>query len=179
MAGLTLAGDGFVVRSYRHDDVTALPGVAGDWQVARWMAARFPHPYTAADARAWVNLACAQSPPDHFVIEVDGLLAGGIGLTPHGGERRGVAEFGYWLGTAYWGRGLATAASRLVTAYAFKKRGMRRLEAHVFAPNTASARVLEKCGFSREAVLRSAVVDREGDALDALLYARLAIDPPL
>jgi RimJ/RimL family protein N-acetyltransferase len=41
----------------------------------------------------------------------------------------------------------------------------------VFAPNLASARVLEKCGFVREAVMREALVERDGSVVDAWLYA--------
>jgi ribosomal-protein-alanine N-acetyltransferase len=76
----------------------------------------------------------------------------------------------------YWGRGITTAASLLLVKHAFEVRGLRRLEAHVFAPNTGSARVLEKCGFAKEATMRQRVTDREGNVLDAYLYAKLAMD---
>ncbi len=93
---------------------------------------------------------------------------------PHAGEHSGVAEFGYWLGCIYWGRGIATQAAQLLAAHALGERKLRRLEAHVFAPNLASARVLEKSGFVREAVLRDAYVQRDGTIVDGLLYAKLA-----
>ncbi len=147
--------------------------VAGDFAVARWMTAGFPHPYTRAAADAWVVKAAAEDPVENFAIEVEGLLAGGIGIAPHTGEHAGVAEFGYWLGCAYWGRGIATEAAGLVVRHAFDVRHLRRLEAHVFAPNTASARVLEKTGFTREAVLRESYVERDGTIVDGYLYALL------
>jgi RimJ/RimL family protein N-acetyltransferase len=62
--------------------------------------------------------------------------------------------------------------------YVFHERRVRRLEAYLFAPNIASARVLEKCDFKQEAVLREAHVDREENVMDCLLYARLASDGP-
>ncbi|MDE2573525.1 MAG: GNAT family N-acetyltransferase [bacterium] len=62
----------------------------------------------------------------------------------------------------------------IMSQYAFTDLGMRRLEAHVFAPNAASARVLEKCGFSLDGILRSGATDREGKVEDYLLYAKLA-----
>jgi len=138
------------------------------------MTERFPHPYTRDAAQLWVDAAIGKQPTENYVIEVDGALAGGIGLRPHAGESAGVAEFGYWLGRDYWGRGIATEAARLLTAFAFARRKLRRLEAHVFAPNVPSAHVLEKCGFVREAVLREAFIDREGAIVDGLLYALLA-----
>jgi RimJ/RimL family protein N-acetyltransferase len=171
-----IAGTLCRLRPYRVEDAAALRSIADDIAVARWMTAGFPHPYTLDDARWWVAKASAESPPDSLVIEVDDELAGGIGITPRAGEHGGVAEFGYWLGPPYWRRGIATEAARLLAAHAFRARGLRRLEAHVFAPNIASARVLEKCGFVREAVLRQSYVERDGTVIDGLLYAKLATD---
>jgi ribosomal-protein-alanine N-acetyltransferase len=168
-----IVGRRFLLRPYRAEDAISLPNVAGDWEVARWMTAAFPHPYTAADALTWVAIASSESPVDNFAIEIEGVLAGGIGIRPLHGESTGVAEFGYWLGREHWGRGIATEASHLLIGYAFGERALRRLEAHVFAPNGASARVLEKCGFTLEGVLRQAVRERDGNVLDALLYARV------
>jgi [ribosomal protein S5]-alanine N-acetyltransferase len=143
------------------------------------MTAAFPHPYTQADAEAWVALASADDPPKHFVIEdADGAFAGAVGIMPQGGEHAGCAIFGYWLGRCFWGRGLATDAARTLAAYALSgARGLRRLEATVFAPNSASARVLEKAGFHLEGRRRAVYVQRDGSVCDGLLYGRLATDP--
>ena len=54
--------------------------------------------------------------------------------------------------------------------------GYRRAEANVFAPNKASARVLEKCGYTLEARLRSSYLQRDGSPCDELIYGRLSID---
>jgi RimJ/RimL family protein N-acetyltransferase len=161
------------LRQYREDDARTLVRLADDFEVARWMSQRFPHPYTIDAARAWLAKAVLEAPVDNFAIEVDGALAGGAGVHPHTGERHGVAEFGYWLARAYWGRGIATEAAQLVTAYGHRQRQLRRLEAHILAPNIASARVLEKSGFIREAVLRQAYSERDGTVVDGALYASL------
>ena len=171
-----LHGDGFVLRPFRGDDVDGLLAVADDAQVTRWMSARFPHPYTRADAEFWIAKTTTESPTETFALEIDGRIAGAVAYEAHDGERAGVAEFGYWLAPKYWGRGIITAASRLLVKHAFDVRGLRRLEAHVFAPNVASAKVLEKCGFVKEATMRQRVTDREGNVLDTYLYARLATD---
>jgi len=165
------------LRRYRSGDSQELARIAGDARVARWMTAAFPHPYTVDDARAWIAKASAEVVVINYAIEVSGRLAGGIGLVPHDGEHRGVAELGYWLGCDYWGRGIAAEAARLLAAHAFAERALRRLEAHVFATNHASTRVLEKSGFVREAVLRESYVERDGTIVDGLLYARLRDDP--
>jgi ribosomal-protein-alanine N-acetyltransferase len=170
----SLSGKLCRLRPYRRGDEAAICSVADDFMVARWMTQRFPHPYTRTDADRWVETATRDSPPRYFAIEVDGMLAGGAGFEPHGGERAGTAEFGYWLGRAYWGRGIGTDAARVLTEHALERVGLRRLEARVFEQNSASARVLEKCGFVLEAKLYGAYVDRSGAACNALLFARLA-----
>jgi [ribosomal protein S5]-alanine N-acetyltransferase len=140
------------------------------------MNAGFPHPYTRADADSWIIIVTSDTAPRHFAIEVEDALVGGIGFQPLGGEHQGVAVFGYWLGRLAWGRGIATEAARLLADHALHAAGMRRLEATVFAPNRASARVLEKSGFHLEARFRERCVQRDGSICDGLLYARLASD---
>jgi len=161
------------LRPYEPADAKTLAQIAGEFAVVRWMTAAFPHPYGIKAARAWVAKASTEAPVDNFAIEVDGALAGGAGITPHVGEQRGTAEFGYWLGRAYWGRGIATEAACLLASHALRERDLRRLEAHVFAPNVASARVLAKAGFVREAVLHESYMERDGTIVDGYLYARL------
>ncbi len=139
--------------------------------VVRWMTRRFPHPYTRADADEWIPIA--RSAALSFAIEVDGSLAGGIGVERLGGERTGSGRFGYWLGRRYWGRGIATDAARTLSDHALGEGGLRRLEATVFAPNVASARVLEKCGFALEATLPGYYLDRDDAVCDGLLYGRV------
>lgn len=165
------------LRPYRPNDVEALRATADDPLVSRWMTASFPHPYTRADAREWVARVVAEPVPQHFVIEVGGAFAGAAGAAAMQGERRGSAIFGYWLGSAFWGRGIATDAARTLARHALGAGGFRRLEAMVFAPNVASSRVLEKCGFRLEARLRDSYVQRDGSICDGLLYARLSWDP--
>lgn len=66
-------------------------------------------------------------------------VAGNIGSY----ERNGLRMIGYWIGRAYWGRGIATAA---LSEFLFHDRA-RPLHAYVATQNIASVRVLEKCGF--------------------------------
>jgi [ribosomal protein S5]-alanine N-acetyltransferase len=162
------------LRPYRVGDAPAMCAVADDLLVARWMTRAFPYPYTQRDADYWIALATSASHrARHYAIEVAGILAGGIGVEPYGGERSGTAAFGYWLGRAYWGRGVATDAARMLSDYVLGDGTLRRLEARVFAPNVASARVLEKCGFKLEGRLRAFYLDRDDNVCDALVFARL------
>ena len=78
-------------------------------------------------------------------------IVGWCGFTP-GLHRK--AEVGYVLARRYWGQGLATEALRAVTEFAFANTDLNRLEAVTHPPNVASARVLEKCGFQPDGLIR-------------------------
>ena len=92
----------------------------------------------------------------------DGLQAG----TSH------LAEVGYWLAKPYWGRGIMTAVVQRLCRHAFEEFGLAKITAHVFPLNQASARVLEKCGFHEEGLLRKHFL-KDGQFIDARLFAML------
>jgi ribosomal-protein-alanine N-acetyltransferase len=162
------------IRPYAAHDAPALQRAADDINVARYMYAGIPHPYTVSDAEWWVAYAMSLDPLQHFVIEVDGMFGGGISVAPETVHDR-VGIVGYWLAPEYWGNGFATAAVRLIVQYAFDH-GFRRLQASVFAPNAASARVLTKCGFVLEGRLRESSIGRDGEFMDELVYGLLKND---
>ena len=82
---------------------------------------------------------------------------------------RSSAEIGYWIGRAYWGRGIASEALTLATGHAFATLPVNRIFALPFARNEASCRVLEKAGYQRQARLRASAI-KDGVVLDQLLY---------
>lgn len=162
-----------MVREWDARDRDSLIRHANNRNVWRNLKDRFPHPYTAADADAWLALALARPGRPVWAIDVGGEAAGCIGLEPLADVYARTAHLGYWLGEAHWGRGLMTAVVGRVAAHAFAESGFLRLEAPVFAWNPASMRVLEKNGFVREAVMRKSVF-KDGELIDSVLYARVA-----
>src|SRR4026208_1248003 len=82
------------------------------------------------------------------------------------------AGIGNCLGEAYWGKGIATEALKLMTAHVFGSMNLLRLFALPFADNAGSIRLLERAGYVREATLRSSSV-KYGQPRDQLLYARV------
>jgi ribosomal-protein-alanine N-acetyltransferase len=161
------------VRDFRHEDCDELAHHANDRRVWLGLRDRFPHPYTAENARWFVTWVLSTEPRTNFAIEFDGRPVGGIGYTLHEDVERISAELGYWIGVECWGRGIATAAVRTVTTMAFDRhRHLRRLYAMPFAWNTASMRVLEKARYRHEATLRHAVI-KDGQVLDQHIYAVL------
>ncbi len=177
---MILRGAICTLRPWRLDDVAALAEIANDPDVARYVSHRFPSPYTRGDAEAFIKLQLDEAEVRNWAIEVDGALAGGIGITLGALERDGNAMIGYWLGKRFWGRGVAADAVRALTAHTLATLRPRRLWANVIAGNPASARVLEKAGYVREAVLANAIVDRTGGVHDEILFAfpQTAAEPP-
>src|SRR5262249_34573755 len=96
----------YVIPPLRPRHQGAVVAHANNYNVWRNMRDRFPHPYTAEDAREWIRHTGEESPRTNFAIVVDGEAAGGIGLVLNGDIHRCSAEIGYWLGEAFWGRGV-------------------------------------------------------------------------
>ena len=86
------------------------------------------------------------------------------------------AELGYVVLPASRGRGVATEALRLLTAWAFSELGALRLELLIGVGNHASKRVAERCGYVREGVLRSLHL-KQDVRLDTEIWSRLPTDP--
>jgi len=160
------------IRTLRADDATAIARHANNPNVSRWLRDIVPYPYAMADAQAWIAGALAARPQSTFAIEVGGEAVGAINYIPGEDIERYSVEIGYWLGEPFWGRGIATAAVKLFCDYCFTELNLLRLYALPFGDNPGSLRVLEKAGFTREGVLKAAVVKR-GVVHDYVIYARI------
>jgi [ribosomal protein S5]-alanine N-acetyltransferase len=165
------------IRSWREGDQPSLAQHADDVLVWRNVRDHFPHPYTLADAEAWIAKVVGHEPETQFAIEVNGQVGGGVGLMLQEDVARHSAEIGYWLGQAYWGRGIMTDVVRGMTRYAFGSLDLYRVYALVFQWNPASCRVLEKAGYLLEGRLRKAAT-KDGQLLDQLAYGVTRDDPP-
>ena len=158
------------VRSFHPNDAEALARNANNRNVSRNMRDTFPYPYELSNAHEWIEFATTQSPETNFAIANDTDLIGGIGITLQSDVNRRSAEIGYWLGEPHWGQGIATAALKATTDWAFSEFDLVRLYGEVFEWNPASGRVLEKAGYELEGRLRKSIV-KDGQVIDALLYA--------
>jgi ribosomal-protein-alanine N-acetyltransferase len=162
-----------VLRPWHVADKAALVRHANNRKVWRNLTDAFPHPYTEADADAWFEVASRPGRSVHLAIEVDGSAVGGLGAIAGEGVACATAQFGYWLGEAHWGKGLATAAARALVARITSMKLFARLEAPVFEWNPPSMRVHEKAGFTREGVLRHSVT-KDGQLIDSVMFAYIA-----
>ncbi|HIH03818.1 MAG TPA: GNAT family N-acetyltransferase [Methanoregulaceae archaeon] len=160
-----------LLRDWRPEDAASLARHADSPRIAATMRDGFPSPYTLEDARRFIATAAGSATNLFLAIEVDGEAAGGIGVHPFEDVYRRTAEIGYLLAESCRGRGIATDAVCALAPVAFERFGIVRLQAGVFSSNPASMRVLERCGFAREAVHKNAIWKR-GLLLDEVVYVR-------
>ncbi|GMV08618.1 MAG: N-acetyltransferase [Gemmatimonadota bacterium] len=157
------------IRSWRPADAARLATVANDRDIWIMVRDRFPHPYTLADADAFIARVLAEEPERNFAVAVDDAAVGGVVYMPGEDIHRVSAEVGYWLGADARGRGIATEAVRAFVGWIWENTEIQHLEAGVFTYNPASARVLEKVGFTLAYTARSSVI-KDGTLRDEWVY---------
>lgn len=134
-----------VLRAFAPADAPRVAQLCGAREVAE-MTSLIPHPYSEALAREWIATHETEAPTEHtyaVLRRTDEILIGAFGLRPH---PRTADMLGYWIGMPYWGKGYATAALATGLALAFSCLDLELVQATHLARNTASGRVMEKCG---------------------------------
>jgi RimJ/RimL family protein N-acetyltransferase len=167
--------DGVVtLRRWRSSDAADVARACSDHETARWLPV--PVPYTLEAAAGYVEgivpteWAAGTAANVAVTDATTGELLGAVGLT----LRSGLGEVGYW--TAPWARrrGVATRAARLHAAWGLEELSLPRVELLADVGNTASQRVAEQAGFTREGVLRAVrPAPRSTDRVDMVLFALL------
>ena len=140
---IELSTERLTIKKLSRLDKARLIDLIGDPRVSETLS-NVPYPYTDEDAEYWMGIV--HSSEFNLNIFHDGLLIGGIGLTPQAGDS---SELGYWLGFDYWGKGYATEACHALLGHASVEACFRQVRANVYEGNSASSNVLEKVGFKQ------------------------------
>lgn len=143
-----LANEQVLLRGWQTEDAEALRPACGDPDVCRFTTV--PHAYTIEAAQAWIS---RQQSHAHNRTAVVWAVVPNEGEQPVGmvglfglGEHEQEARFGYWLVSAWRGRGLATAATALVAGWGFAELDLRAIHIDREPSNRASAAVAERLG---------------------------------
>ena len=162
------------IRPYRVDDASAVVQAVQESlpDLQPWMP--WCHPaYSIRDSRSWL---CAQLPAfelktafEFAIVADEGYYLGGCGLNQLDTINR-RANLGYWVRSSVTRRGVATAAVRALRDWAFASTDLIRLEILVAVENTASLRVAEKAGATREGTMRRRLI-LHGRAHDATMFS--------
>ncbi len=173
-----------VLRQFCSADAPRIHYLVNDKQVA-YNTHYIPHPYSEGAAEEWLKehadlvgcgraavfAVCQQSADESDEAPE---LIGTVGLAIADVDHQ--AEIGYWFGRDYWGNGFCTEAVVAVLGYGFDQLGLHRIFAQHISRNGASARVLEKAGFSREGLMRQHA-RKWGVFEDVVCYGMLCKDP--
>ncbi len=175
-----LRGPLVTLRMYSREDSSWIQSACDRADMARFIPG-LPSPYTLADAEAFVQRAqdaWEQGLSAPFAITATGgRPLGAVGVHLNSADS-GHASVGYWLRPEARGRGAATEAVRLVSAWAFDQLHVERLSLSTHPANDASQRVAERAGYRREGVLRSWQPTPAGRR-DSVMFSLLPSDLPL
>jgi RimJ/RimL family protein N-acetyltransferase len=164
-----------VLRPWRPDEIDTYHRLRGDPEVVRYLYDE-PLARDVAEAKLASLSSSIAAPGDWINVAVDaaatGEVAGDVGIGWISEVHQQV-ELGYTFFAAHRGQGYATEASAAMVGLAFTGLGAHRVSARLDARNTASAGVLERLGFRREADF----VENEwvkGEWTDEAVYGILA-----
>ena len=156
------------LRRLRLSDADSLSEYAKSPEISRYTF--LPYPYNKQHAVNFIR-SCHGKYRKKIIHELGielkatGKIIGMMGIVRLS-YTQSNAEIGYWLGKKFWGTGIAREALQLMLHYCFEDLKLQRVYAHVMHPNQASIKLLLKCGFKAEGVMRRHVRHR-GKWLDA------------
>ncbi len=164
----------FTLRPFKITDATELAQVFNNKRIIDYLALEI-FPYKKEHAVFYIKEQLPQYKKKQpgfisLVIEIDGNIAGGIGL--HKIDHGHQSDIGYWLAPQYWGRGLMTKIIKSFISFSFKEYKLKRIFAKVYIFNSASKVVLEKNGFKLEGILKKGA-KKNGRYIDEYLLAKI------
>ncbi len=175
-----LSGQSIYLRRFHADDIPALYAAACESLGELCACMTWCHPgYSLEDSTSFVLKTHNQwEKREHFSFAIcdstNRTFLGSIGLS-HLNTVHRFANLGYWVRSGCAGRGIATAAARLIARWAFAELTLNRMEIVVAVNNLPSQRVAEKLGARREGVMRQRLI-LAGQQHDAFMYALVPSD---
>jgi len=172
----TLRGAQVVMRELRASDAASLFALLTTEEVARFIS---PPPSTVEGFERfidWTNRQRAAGTFACFAVTLAGFdTAIGIFQVRETEPHFGTAEWGFAIGSAFWGTGVFLDGAELVLDFVFDTLGVHRLEARAAVRNGRGNGALQKIGAVQECVLRKSF-QKNGAYLDQVLYAVVDVD---
>ena len=172
----TLRGEQVVLRELRASDAASLFALLTTEEVSRFIS---PPPTSVEGFErfiAWTLRQRAAGTYACFAVTVAGYdTAIGIFQVRSLEPNFGTAEWGFAIGSDFWGTGVLQEGAEMVLDFAFDTLGVHRLEARAAVKNGRGNGALQKLGAVQECRLRKSF-QKKGEYLDQMLYAILASD---
>ena len=161
-----------ILRELMDSDLNRLIEFANNDKVSINLRDAFPKPYTLIDAENFKSMIDSQNPKTFFAIEYHGEYVGNISLSIGVDVYKKGAEIGYFIGQPFWNKGIVTKAVNLITDWGFSNLDIVRIHTGIFEFNKASQRVLEKCGYIKEAIFKKSIC-KNNEIYDEIRYAKI------
>jgi [ribosomal protein S5]-alanine N-acetyltransferase len=172
----TLTGHNVVLRELRTSDAQSLFAMLTTEEVSRFIS---PPPSTVEGFErfiAWTLRMRTAGTYACFAVTLKGHdTAIGIFQVRELEHGFGTAEWGFAIGSPFWGTGIFADGADLVLEFAFETLGVHRLEARCAVKNGRGNGALRKIGAVQEGVLRKSFL-RNGEYLDQVLYGVIEDD---
>jgi ribosomal-protein-alanine N-acetyltransferase len=165
-----LTGKQVTLRELRVSDAAPLFAMLTTAEVSRFIS---PPPSTVEGFERFIGWAQRQREAGSYAcyaVTIQGFdTAIGIFQVRELGPGFTTAEWGFALGSPFWGTGVFQEAADLVLEFAFETIGVHRLEARACVLNGRGNGALRKAGAVQEGILRKSFL-RDGEYLDQVLY---------
>jgi RimJ/RimL family protein N-acetyltransferase len=166
-----LTGEQVRLRELRASDAPSLFSLLTTQEVARFIS---PPPSTVEGFERFIAWTLRQRTAGTYAcyaVTLKGFdTAIGIFQVRETEPGFGTAEWGFAIGSPFWGTGVFAEAAQLVLGFAFETLGVHRLEARAAVRNGRGTGALLKIGAVPEGVLRKSLL-RDGEYLDQVMYA--------
>jgi RimJ/RimL family protein N-acetyltransferase len=171
-----LRGKGITLRELRVSDAASLLSLLTTEEVTRFIS---PPPTTIEGFERFIRWALHEREAGRYIcfaVVPDGYdTAVGLFQVRQLDPMFGTAEWGFAIGSEFWGSGLFVAGAKLVIEFSFEVVGVHRLEARAAVQNGRGNGALRKIGAVQEGILRQSFL-RGGKHLDQSLWAILDED---
>ena len=162
------------LRPLESEDCKAFYSWTNDREVTEFSLSSYAYPQSKSDILTWLlDINKSTKTISFGICSLEtGDLIGYAGIASINSLNR-CGEFFILIGAKeYWGKGMGTEATKLVTKYAFNTLGLHRVELSAYTLNPSAIRAYEKAGYKHEGVKRQSGF-RNGEFIDKVQMAAL------
>ena len=164
-----LRGSVVTLRELRLSDAAALWSMLASTEVSRFICRRRRRSKGSSGSSRWTHRERAAGNYACFAVVPHGMDSRSGSSSCASSSAFDTAEWGFAIGSDFWGTGVFVDGAAMVIDFAFDAIGAHRLEARAAVPNGRGNGALRKMGATREAILEGSL-EKDGQRLDQALW---------
>lgn len=167
--------EGYYLRSLEVEDKEAFYKWSRQREVTLYSLSSYAYPQSKSDIERWLSSINSNNTQISFGIchKESGELIGYAGLSGISNLNRSGEYFILIGERRYWGKGVGTSVTKVVTNYAFRTLGLHRVQLTASVLNPGAIKAYEKAGYQREGIMRQSGF-RNGEFVDKVLMSVLS-----